>query len=179
MIQSATPYITLFALLAFWCIFGLSIIFTNNPLSAAVYLGVFSVTSVSLYIFLNAPDVSMTEASIGLFVSLLFYLSILKLTKNSESFNISYTKQSIAAFCVPFVLFSVSYIMILLQNNKNNVLSTREASKYYILNSFAETGVANVVTTILASYRAYDTMGETLIIFIATIGAWMILKGGN
>ncbi len=37
--------------------------------------------------------------------------------------------------------------------------------------------VPNVVTSTLASYRGYDTLGETTVIFTAGIGVMLLLKG--
>ena len=37
------------------------------------------------------------------------------------------------------------------------------------------TGVPNVVTSVLASYRGYDTLGEVVVIFTAGIGVWSFL----
>ena len=47
----------------------------------------------------------------------------------------------------------------------------------YLNDVIAETGVPNVVTAILASYRGYDTLGETTVIFTAGIGVLLLLKG--
>ena len=41
-----------------------------------------------------------------------------------------------------------------------------------------ETGVPNVVTSVLADYRGYDTLGETTVIFTAGIGVMLLLRGG-
>ncbi len=38
-----------------------------------------------------------------------------------------------------------------------------------------ETGVPNVVTAVLASYRGYDTLGETTVILTAACGVLMLL----
>ena len=38
-------------------------------------------------------------------------------------------------------------------------------------------GLPNIVTSVLASYRGYDTMGETAVIFTAGIGVLMLLGG--
>jgi multicomponent Na+:H+ antiporter subunit B len=46
----------------------------------------------------------------------------------------------------------------------------------YIDASAAEIGVPNVVTSVLASYRGYDTLGEVTVIFTAGVGV-MILIG--
>ena len=40
----------------------------------------------------------------------------------------------------------------------------------------SETGIPNVVTAVLASYRGYDTLGETTVIFTAGIGVLLLLK---
>ena len=39
-----------------------------------------------------------------------------------------------------------------------------------------EIGVQNVVSAVLASYRGYDTMGETTVIFTAGVGVLLLLK---
>ena len=39
-----------------------------------------------------------------------------------------------------------------------------------------ETGVPNVVTAVLASYRGYDTLGETVVVFTAGIGVIALLR---
>ena len=35
----------------------------------------------------------------------------------------------------------------------------------------------NVVTAVLASYRGYDTLGETVVIFTAAVGVLLLLGG--
>jgi multicomponent Na+:H+ antiporter subunit B len=45
----------------------------------------------------------------------------------------------------------------------------------YIEDSAQETGIPNIVTSILASYRAYDTLGEVVVIFTAGIGVLALL----
>jgi len=40
-----------------------------------------------------------------------------------------------------------------------------------------EIGVPNVVTAVLASYRGYDTLGETTVVFTAGIGCLVLLAG--
>jgi multicomponent Na+:H+ antiporter subunit B len=42
--------------------------------------------------------------------------------------------------------------------------------------SVPETGIPNVVTSTLASYRAFDTLGETVVVFTAGIGVLVLLK---
>ena len=46
----------------------------------------------------------------------------------------------------------------------------------YVSRSLTETGIPNVVTSVLASYRGYDTLGETTVIFTAGIAVFLLLK---
>jgi len=46
----------------------------------------------------------------------------------------------------------------------------------YLEESLRETGVPNVVTAVLASYRGYDTLGETTVVFTAGAGVVALLR---
>jgi multicomponent Na+:H+ antiporter subunit B len=46
----------------------------------------------------------------------------------------------------------------------------------YIEQTLKETNVPNVVTSVLADYRGYDTLGETTVIFTAGIGVMLLLR---
>jgi multicomponent Na+:H+ antiporter subunit B len=46
----------------------------------------------------------------------------------------------------------------------------------YLNDSLGETGVPNVVTSVLASYRGYDTLGETTVVFTAGAGVIALLR---
>ena len=45
----------------------------------------------------------------------------------------------------------------------------------YIKDSPTEIGVPNMVTSVLASYRAFDTLGETTVVFTAAVGVLLLL----
>jgi multicomponent Na+:H+ antiporter subunit B len=49
----------------------------------------------------------------------------------------------------------------------------------YLAESIKETNVPNVVTSVLADYRGYDTLGETTVIFTAGIGVMLLLRGAR
>jgi multicomponent Na+:H+ antiporter subunit B len=49
-------------------------------------------------------------------------------------------------------------------------------SPYYIEHTIEDTAVPNVVTSVLADYRGYDTMFETSVIFAAGLACLMLLR---
>ena len=49
-------------------------------------------------------------------------------------------------------------------------------SPRYIERTVAETSVPNMVTSVLADYRGYDTLGETTVIFTAGVCCVLLLR---
>jgi multicomponent Na+:H+ antiporter subunit B len=49
-------------------------------------------------------------------------------------------------------------------------------SPYYLRHSLEDTATPNVVTSVLADYRGYDTLGETTVIFTAGMACILLLR---
>jgi len=49
-------------------------------------------------------------------------------------------------------------------------------SPRYITKAMEETATPNMVTAVLADYRAYDTLGETTVIFTAGMACILLLR---
>lgn len=49
-------------------------------------------------------------------------------------------------------------------------------SSRYIQETYIETGTPNIVTAVVADYRSYDTMGETVVIFTAGVACILMLR---
>ena len=54
--------------------------------------------------------------------------------------------------------------------------ASSHVSPYYIEHTMADTSVPNIVTAVLADYRSYDTMFETIVIFTAGIACIFLLR---
>ena len=52
-------------------------------------------------------------------------------------------------------------------------------SPYYIRHSLEQTATPNVVTSVLADYRGYDTLGETTVVFTAGMACILLLRIGR
>lgn len=48
-------------------------------------------------------------------------------------------------------------------------------SPFYIEHTLEDTDTPNVVTSVLADYRGYDTLGETVVIFTAGLACILVL----
>jgi multicomponent Na+:H+ antiporter subunit B len=47
---------------------------------------------------------------------------------------------------------------------------------YFVENSIEQTATPNMVTSILADYRGYDTFGETTVVFAAGLSCFLLLR---
>ena len=54
--------------------------------------------------------------------------------------------------------------------------ASTHVSPYYIKHTLEDTSVPNIVTAVLADYRGYDTMFETIVIFTAGIACIFLLR---
>ena len=54
--------------------------------------------------------------------------------------------------------------------------ASRHVSPRYITKTEVDTATPNIVTSILADYRGYDTLGETTVIFTAGISCILLLR---
>ena len=52
-------------------------------------------------------------------------------------------------------------------------------SPYYIQKAIEDTDTTNMVTAILADYRSYDTLGETVVVFTAGLACILLLMKGK
>lgn len=57
-----------------------------------------------------------------------------------------------------------------------NSPASLHVSPHYITNTIKETSVPNVVTSVLADYRGFDTMFETIVVFSAGMAVIIILR---
>jgi len=54
-----------------------------------------------------------------------------------------------------------------------------KVGRHYINEGIKETGAANTVTSVVVSYRGFDTLGEVTVLFIAAIGLGAVLTTGG
>lgn len=123
---------------------------------------------------LDAPDVSFTEAAVGAGISTVLMLSTLALVG----------KQEIACKFKPLPLITVSLTGVALVygtldmplfGDPNAPIHLYPNPGYVAKSMHDMHGLPNVVTSVLASYRGFDTLGETMVVFTAGIGALLIL----
>ena len=165
-------------LLAFLAITAVAVVRSTNLFATIMLFGIFSLLSATLFVVMDALDVAFTEAAVGAGISTILMLTTLALTKNHNE------KRSHAH--LPWLPLAVVIItgMALVYGTLDipgfgdpAAPANMHVAQYYINNALPETGVPNIVTAVLASYRGFDTLGEVAVIFTAGVAVLLLLGG--
>lgn len=163
------------ATLIFMGITGIAIARIRNLFAVVMLSGIYSLLGATLYVILDAVDVAFTEAAVGAGASTVLMIGTLALTSQSE--KATPNAQSIKALFVCSLLgLALVYgsLDMPLFGDPNAPVHQHVAPRY-LNDSKDEIGLPNVVTSVLASYRGYDTMGETFVIFTAAVGVLTLI----
>jgi multicomponent Na+:H+ antiporter subunit B len=165
-------------LLVLLVITGVTIIRLRNLFAAVMLSGIYSLLSAALLTVMDAVDVAFTEAAVGAGISTVLLLGTLALVGHQE-------REPRHRPLLPLFVVSVTGAVLIYGTldippfgDAANPIHHHVAD-YYLEESYEEMGgIPNVVTSVLASYRGYDTMGETTVIFTAVVGVLLLLARG-
>lgn len=154
-------------------VFALAI--QRNLFAVVVLSSIYSFLMASVLVALDAVDVAMTEAAVGAGISTVLLLGALYLSQTEE-------EKPIRRSWLPLII-SVTVGGALVYgtlglpafSDPQAPIHTHVAPRY-LKEAVKETGVPNVVTAVLASYRSYDTLGETTVVFTAGVGVIALLR---
>ena len=90
-------------------------------------------------------------------------------------FNRAYTVFSVL-FCISLVFLLLTAVSHLPKFGQGNNPVNNEVSQRYIEKGLQETGAVNIVTGMILDYRAFDTLGESHVLFIATCTVLILLR---
>jgi len=169
-------------LLTFLTVQAVAIIYTRNLFVVIMMFSAFSFISAGLFVVMDAADVAFTEAAVGAGISTVLMLATLALTYKADEEK----EERLPAHkpWLPLVVVIVTGSLLIYGTmdipsfGDPDAPAQRHVAPYYLEKSLPETGVPNVVTAVLASYRGFDTLGEVTVIFTAGV-AVMILIGGR
>ena len=140
--------------------------------------GIFTLTAAMIYVVMDAVDVAFTEAAVGAGISSILLLATLALTSRREKVHPRRPWGALVMVTITGLLLVYGTIDIAPYGdpsaNPNNHIVP-----FYLSNSIVHTTVPNVVTSILASYRGFDTLGETVVVFTAAVGVLALLGGSQ
>ena len=162
-------------LMCFMAMTGIAIARLHNLFAVVMLASIFSLLGAATYVILDAVDVAFTEAAVGAGISTVLMLGTLALTSSEE--KPASPKNKVSALVVVVVTGIVLIFGTLDMPHFGDPTAPihHHVAPRYLNNSDQEVGLPNVVTSVLASYRGYDTLGETFVIFTAAAGVLAIM----
>ncbi|MCC0048500.1 MAG: DUF4040 domain-containing protein [Tepidamorphaceae bacterium] len=164
-------------LLSLLAVVTIGVVRLRNLFAVIILGGIYSFLMASVLIVLDAVDVAMTEASVGAGISTVLMLTVLYMTRVEEA------KPVHTPMLPLFVAGGTGAVLVYgtwglpAFGLADTPINTHVGMAYMDL-SIPDTGIPNVVTSVLASYRGFDTFGETTVVFTAGIGVLLLLRRG-
>jgi multicomponent Na+:H+ antiporter subunit B len=167
-----------FVLFAFLIATALMVVVVRDLFAAAMLFGIFSLLSSGMMLMMDAVDVSFTEAAVGAGVSTVLILSALSLTDSSEKKSTDHQWSAKLVVVATGALLIFGTFDMPYYGDPDAPIHNHVAPDY-IEGSRTDLEIPNIVTSVLASYRGFDTFGETTVVLTALIGAMLLLGGSR
>ncbi|MFC1521710.1 DUF4040 domain-containing protein [Elusimicrobiota bacterium] len=193
-----------FILLFFLVVCAAVAVRMRDLLGSAMMLGAYSLIMAIVWTRFNAVDVAFTEAAVGAGITTVLLIAVLGRTKRWE--DVRYKLSNVVGrrdpkYKMPVIRYKRRYVgyerlhsLVALATvaltgaaliyglsdapgfGDPDAPANFHVAPRYIESSHHDTGVGNFVTAILASYRGYDTLGETTVIFTAGMCVILLLR---
>ena len=148
---------------------------SRNLFGVIVLSGLYSFLMASVMVAMDAVDVAMTEASVGAGISTVLLLGALYLCRSEEAHPVRAPWLPLAVSLAVGGMLVYGTLGLPEFSDPAAPIHTHVAPRY--LNEMKqEVDVPNAVTAVLASYRGYDTLGETTVVFTAGAGVVALLR---
>ncbi|MDC0227362.1 DUF4040 domain-containing protein [Alphaproteobacteria bacterium] len=157
---------------------GIALLRTRTVIFTVVLTSAYSLIAALMFITLDAVDVAFTEASVGAGISTILFLAAMAYLPKKEDKNLnSQILPAISCMVLGGILIWCSYDL-----PEIGLLSSpihQHIVPDYILGTRDDIDIPNIVTAVLASYRGYDTFGETIVVFTAGVAVLALLKNNT
>lgn len=149
---------------------GVSILFTKSRMTAALLNGVLGYSIAIFFVLFRAPDLALTQLVVETVTTVLFLLCFYHLPEWSK-------EERTLKVRVPKMIISISMgvltVLLALSVQGNKLFDSISS---YFEDSYELAGGRNIVNAILGDFRAFDTMLEVVVLFIAGIGVYTLVK---
>ncbi|WP_140937706.1 putative monovalent cation/H+ antiporter subunit A [Sphingobacterium lumbrici] len=146
------------------------VVTTPSRLTSVVSMSVVGYCTCLIFVFYSAPDLAMTQFTIDTLSTVLFVLVLYKLPSfiNMTSKTVLYRDGIIA--------LSFGGIISLIALRVWSEPISKDIANFYGENAYILAKGKNVVNVILVDFRGIDTMFETVVLSIAALGVYSLIR---
>jgi len=153
-------------------------VLTPNILHSVISLGAVGFLLAIIFIFLSAPDIAIVQIGVEVIsLVILVRATIGRQAQSSETPGHLVTKVAGVALVGVIAVFGIRMFSEFPKFGIAVMDRFVDApSATYLRDGLADTGAPNIVTAVLLDFRAYDTLGEAVVLFCAVLGALTVLR---
>ena len=168
--QDAPVSIYEFALLLAMVILAMTVLGARNRLASILAVGALGYMIAFFFVLFRAPDLALTQLVVETVTTVLFLLCFYhlpKMKKDNSPWLVKATNGTIA--------LGVGLVMTLVALSVNGSRFFPSISWFYE-NAYELAGARNIVNAILVDFRGVDTMLEILVLTMAGLGVYTLIK---
>lgn len=147
-----------------------SMLIVKSRITAIILNGVLGFSVTFLFVLFRAPDLALTQLVVESVTTVLFLLCFYYLPEWQSEKTSKLTKVSNGILSITVGIVVVLVSLAVLNYDKFESISV------YFENAYELAGGANIVNTILGDFRGFDTMLEVVVLFIAGLGVYTLIK---
>lgn len=166
-------------LLGLLFVIAIAIARMRSLFSIVMLSGIYSLISATWFVALDAVDVAFTEAAVGAGISTALLLGAMLLTSRTAKPETRSMQIVPLLVCLAVGCMLVYATIDLPAFGDPDSPANTYVGTDYIQRTPEEIGVPNLVTAVLASYRGFDTLGETGVVFAAALSVILLLGFGE
>ena len=167
------------SLLTMLVLVGIAMLRSRHLFAVVMLSGIYSLLSAAFFVSLDAVDVAFTEAAVGAGISTVLMLAGMLLTARREKPKTP-GRAPVALAVVIAAGAALFYATIDMPAfGDPNAPANVHVGQAYVDETPNDIAVPNIVTAVLASYRGFDTLGETMVIFTAGVAVMLLLGLGS
>lgn len=168
--------LTISIILGFMIIGAIYALHAKDLLSAVVAMGIVGYGLVICFLLLKAPDLAIVQIVVETITLVIMIAVVLDSTR--DEIPVKPDRRDMVQRMVGFIVFAgLFYFFVLAIANLDPLgAHSLRMSESYVNGAAEKTGSINLVTGVLFDFRAFDTLGEAVILYTAALGVLTLLR---
>jgi multicomponent Na+:H+ antiporter subunit A len=148
----------------------------KDLLSAVIAMGIVGYGLVICFLLLKAPDLAIVQIVVETITLVIMVAVVLDSTR--KELEPAFDPRSLLNRIAAYIIFGGLFYFFLkaIENLDPLGMHTLGMADSYVNGAVELTGSVNLVTGVLFDFRAYDTLGEAVILYTAALGATTLLR---
>jgi len=149
---------------------------SKDLLSAVISMGIVGFGLTLVFLILQAPDLAIVQIAVETLTLVILIAAVMKTTMK----EIKVRKSTVVIYSGIATVIVLIILLFILGDTFKELPAfgypELRMSEYYIEQGLEKTGAANLVTSVILDFRAYDTLGEATVLFTAVMGILAVLR---